>query len=142
MEFNIPHCSLHFTLKDLNDSTTLMLEIIHNVQFNSRSIKLNKCLQQGLFLVVQLISDVILLCWVLSLEILKTQISNLPLQCNADVNKCKIVTYSIVKKSCMTTMLAIIYFIAEMALEKIDNVTNWLLDRIQYYQGVRFSIRT
>ena len=42
----------------------------------------------------------------------------------------------------MTTMLAIIYYIAEMALEKIDNVTNWLPDQIQYDQGIRFSIRT
>ena len=42
----------------------------------------------------------------------------------------------------MTTMLAIIYYTAEMAMEKIDNVTNCLLDQIKYDQGIHFSIRT
>ena len=36
----------------------------------------------------------------------------------------------------MTTMIAIIYYIAEMALEKLDNVAKWLLDQIGYDQGI------
>ena len=39
----------------------------------------------------------------------------------------------------MTTMNAIIYYIAEMALEKIDNVAKWLLDQIGYDQGNIFK---
>ena len=39
----------------------------------------------------------------------------------------------------MTTMIAIIYYIAEIALEKIDDVTSWLLDQIGYAQGIIFQ---